>query len=47
MSYDATMVRVTLIALSLLIGLAACEGFFVRGGGSEHGLDRIKIGVPL
>jgi hypothetical protein len=38
----------SLIALSLLMFLVACDGVFVRGGGgSEHGLDHIKIGVPL
>jgi hypothetical protein len=37
----------SLLALSLLMLLAACDGVFVRGGGSERGLDHIKIGVPL
>ena len=37
----------SLIALSLLVLLAACDGIFLRGNGSEHGLDRIKVGVPL
>jgi hypothetical protein len=37
----------SLVALSLLILLAACDGLFVRGGGSEHGLDHIRVGLPL
>ena len=37
----------SLVALSLLMLLVACDGIFVRGGGSEHGLDRVKVGLPF
>ena len=33
--------------LALTVGLAACEGIFVRGNASEHGPDHVRVGIPL
>jgi hypothetical protein len=41
------MRRLSLIALLLCLFLGGCESWFVRGGGSEHGIDHIKVGVPF
>lgn len=41
------MLRLALITLLLCLCLDGCEGLFVRGNGSEHGIENLKVGIPL
>jgi hypothetical protein len=36
-----------LLVAVLLAGLGACEGSSVRGKGSEHGPNSVRVGIPL
>jgi hypothetical protein len=35
------------LAVVLVVSLAACEGFWVKGRASEHGPNNVRVGVPF
>jgi hypothetical protein len=39
--------RTVFCILALVVLLAACEGTFLRGSASEHGMRNVRVGVPL
>jgi len=36
-----------ILALTLTLALAACEGTALHGSASEHGVRNVRVGVPF